>query len=337
MDRRKPASLIGNSRPLRELMEKAKRVASADVPVLLTGEVGTGMEEVAREIHGLSPYAKGPFIKINCAGLSTAQAETELFGRERRGSHDGPLQIGKLEFAQGGSLFLEQADRLPPAIQDKLLQVFIWKKITRVEGDSSFPISFRVMASVTLQGAGHPVEGFKEEFRRFFEGFILPVPNLIERKGDIPELIEHFLKISNLKAKVQVKSLTPEAVQFLTEYPWPGNIRELENSVEMMVLFAGKETLTIDDVPLDILIKQIDLAATKKEAKLSLKRARRQFERQYIRKVLEKTRGNQTRTADTLGLHRNTLIWKLRELSLEDDYRLIVQRRRERGLGFRDK
>ncbi len=337
MDRLKPASLIGDSLPLRELLEKAKRVAPADVPVLLTGGVGCGMEEVAREIHALSPYHKGPFIKINCAGVSASQAEAEFFGRERRGAREGELQIGKLEFAHGGTLFLEQADKLPPAIQDKLLQVLIWKNITRVEGESSFPISFRVIASVTLEEGRGPMEGFREEFRRFFEGFILAVPALNERKRDIPALIQHFLQTSNLKAAVPVKSLTPEAVQFLTEYPWPGNVRELENSVEMMVLFAGKETLTIDDVPLDILIKQIDLAATKQEAKLSLKRARRQFERQYIRKVLEKTRGNQTRTADTLGLHRNTLIWKLRELSLEDDYKKIVQKRRERGLGFRDK
>jgi len=336
MDKRKPASLIGESRPLLELLEKAKRLALADVPVLLMGEVGTGVEEVARLIHEQSHFQKGAFIKINCAALTPGQAESELFGRERRGSKEGGLQIGKLEFAQGGTLFLEQADRLPPAIQDKLLQVFVWKKVTRVDGETALPANFRVVASVTLDQARKQAEGLKEEFLGFFGEFVLRVPPLAERKRDIPELIQHFLKTSNQKAKVPVKSLTPEAVQFLTEYPWPGNVRELENSVEMMVLFAGKETLTIDDVPLDILIKQIDLAETKKEAKLSLKRARRQFERQYIRKVLEKTRGNQTRTASTLGLHRNTLIWKLRELSLEDDYKRIVQKRRERGLGFRD-
>jgi transcriptional regulator with PAS, ATPase and Fis domain len=142
--------------------------------------------------------------------------------------------------------------------------------------------------------------------------------------------------MANQKAKVPVKNIQKEAVQFLTQYAWPGNLREMENSVEMMILFSGKETLTLEDIPMDILVKQIDLAKTREEAKVSLKRVRRQFERQYIRKVLERTRGNQTRAAATLGLHRNTLIWKLRELNLEEDYKKIVKKRREHGMGFRN-
>ncbi len=123
---------------------------------------------------------------------------------------------------------------------------------------------------------------FRRDLYLFLNSFSLKIPSLRERREDIPELMDYFLKVSNQKAKVPVKTIQKEAVQFLAQYAWPGNIRELENSVEMMVLFAGKETLTIEDIPLDILVKQIDLAKTKEEAKLSLKRVRRQFERQYI-------------------------------------------------------
>jgi DNA-binding NtrC family response regulator len=138
-----------------------------------------------------------------------------------------------------------------------------------------------------------------------------------------------------LRARTPVKALTPEAIQFLADYSWPGNVRELETNLETMLVSAGREVLTLDDVPLDLLVRRIHLAGNKKEAKLFLKRVRRQFERQYIRKVLEKTHGHQIRAAAALGLHRNTLIWKLKKLNLQDDYRLIVRKRREQGLGFR--
>jgi transcriptional regulator with PAS, ATPase and Fis domain len=144
------------------------------------------------------------------------------------------------------------------------------------------------------------------------------------------------MRNANQRASVQVKSLHRDAMQLLVKYPWPGNLREMEAVLGMMVLFAGKETLGLEDVPLDLLVKQIDLAPTREEAKISLKRVRHQFERQYIRKVLERTRGNQTRTAATLGLHRNTLIWKLKDLKLEEEYKQIVKKRRERGIGFKD-
>lgn len=209
--------------------------------------------------------------------------------------------------------------------------------MTRLASQVQVPLDVRVIASCDSDPA-RAVEkgGLKKEFYELLNGFSLVLPPLRERREDIPDLIEYFLKISNQKAHVPVKAIHKDAIQFLVHYAWPGNLKELENSVEMMVLFAGKETLTLEDIPLDILVKQIDLAKTKEEAKLSLKRVRRQFERQYIRKVLEKTRGNQTRAAATLGLHRNTLIWKLKELNLEEDYKRIVKKRREHGMGFRN-
>jgi DNA-binding NtrC family response regulator len=337
MNQRKPVSLIGSSKALQELVKKITGVAKAELPVLISGEMGSGVEEAAREIHAQSLREKGPFIVVPCASFPKNQLERELFGEEGDETKSKQPQIGKLEFADKGTLFLEQADRLPLELQDKLMKAFSEKKMSRLGSQVQAPLDIRVIASSDTELAQAVEKGvFRKDFYQFLNAFFLLIPSLRERREDIPELLDYFLKIANQKAKVPVKTVQKEAIQFLTQYTWPGNLRELENSVEMMALFAGKETLTIEDIPLDILVKQIDLAKTKEEAKLSLKRVRRQFERQYIRKVLERTRGNQTRTAATLGLHRNTLIWKLKELNLEEDYKKIVKKRRERGVGFRN-
>jgi DNA-binding NtrC family response regulator len=337
MSHRTPISLIGSSKPVQEVLKKISGIAKAELPVLISGEMGTGVEEVAREIHSQSLRNRGPFITVPCASLSKNQIDRELFGEEGDETKNKSAQLGKLEFAEGGTLFLEQVDRLPPEIQEKLMKVIMEKRMSRLESQVLLPVDFRVIASCDSDLATSVEKGlFRKDFFQFLTAFSLFLPPLRERREDIPELINYFLMVANQKIKISVKTIQKEAVQFLTQYSWPGNLREMENSIEMMVLFAGREILTIEDIPLDILVKQIDLAKTKEEAKLSLKRVRRQFERQYIRKVLERTRGNQTRTAATLGLHRNTLIWKLKELNLEDDYKRIVKKRREHGVGFRN-
>ena len=334
---RRPVSLLGKSPAIQEVNKKIAGIAKAELPVVLLGEMGTGVEGVAREIHSQSLRQRGPFISVACGSLSRAHLERELFGEEGDESKNKAHQIGKLEFADKGTLFLDQVDRLPLDLQDKLYKCFHEKRVARVGSQVTVPLDVRVIAASDIDLGSAAEKGtFRRDLHHFLGSFTLSLPTLRDRKEDIPELLEYFIKVSNPKARVPVKTVQKDAVQFLTQYTWPGNLRELENSVEMMVLFAGKETLTLEDIPLDILVKQIDLAKTKEEAKLSLKRVRRQFERQYIRKVLERTRGNQTRTAATLGLHRNTLIWKLKELNLEEDYRRIVKDRREHGIGFRN-
>ncbi len=337
MNKKKPISLIGGSKALQEVSKKISGAATAELPVLILGEMGSGTDEVAREIHTESVRAMGPFITVGCGSFSKSQMERELFGEVGEESRGGTPQIGKLEFADKGTLFLDQVDRLPLEIQDKLLKTLLERKVSRLGSQALVPLDIRIIAASEVNLSLAVERGtFRKDLFQFLGSLNLVIPPLRERREDIPELMDYFLKVANQKAKVHVKNIQKEAVQFLTQYLWPGNIRELENSIEMMVLFAGKETLTLEDIPLDILVKQIDLAKTKEEAKLSLKRVRRQFERQYIRKVLERTRGNQTRTAATLGLHRNTLIWKIKELNLEDDYKKIVRKRREHGIGFRN-
>jgi len=334
---KKPVCLMGNSKVIQEVGKKIAAVAKSDSTVLLQGESGSGVEEAAKEIHHQSLRTRGPFITVACGSFSKAQLERELFGEEGDEAKNKSPQIGKLEFADGGTLFLDQVDRLPVELQDKLLKVLLDKRMSRIGSQVLVPLDVRVVASTDSDLTANLNRGsFRKELHQFLSAFILVLPPLRERREDIADLVDYFLRLSNQKTKSPVKNIQKEAIQFLTQYGWPGNLKEMENSIEMMVLFAGKETLTIEDIPLDILVKQIDLAKNKEEAKISLKRVRRQFERQYIRKILERTRGNQTRTAATLGLHRNTLIWKLKELNLEEDYRRIVKKRRERGVGFRN-
>ncbi len=334
---KKPICLMGNSKVAQELGKKISSIANAGLPVLLQGEMGSGVEEIARELHAQGLKRGGPFITVSCASFSKAQLERELFGEEGDDSKNKSPQIGKLEFADGGTLFLDQVDRLPVEIQDKLWKVFSDKKMYRLGSQVALPLDVHVIASTDSDLTVNLAKGvFRRDFYQFLRTSSIILPSLRERREDIPDLVDYFREVANQKTKIPVKTIQKEAIQFLTQYAWPGNLKELENTIEMMVLFAGKETLTIEDIPLDILVKQIDLARNKEEAKLSLKRVRRQFERQYIRKILERTRGNQTRTAATLGLHRNTLIWKLKELNLEEDYKRIVKKRRERGVGFRD-
>ena len=225
---------------------------------------------------------------------------------------------------------MEQVEHLPMESQEKLMKAFSSKCINRTGNSRVIPLDTRVIASSETDLSEAVENGsFREDLRRYLSAFDIPLPPLRERKEDIPVLIEQFIKIENSRARIPIKTIRKDVVRFLTQYSWPGNLRELENCVATMVFFASKETLTMEDIPLDILVKQVDSAKTGENVRLPLKSARHRFERQYIRRVLEKTRGNQTRAATLLGLHRNTLIWKLRELGLEDDCKRIVKKRRE--------
>ncbi len=325
--------LKGPSKAVRDLARKMGRMAFSKKPVCLIGERGSGVEEAAREIHLKSRRAQGPFVTLNCA-LPENILERELFG----GETDGKIpQIGKLEFADKGTLFLKQIDRMPLSIQEKLMAVFNHKSLLSRESGTRIRPDIRVVGSSEMDLiTKFSRRFFTDDFYRFITSSFLLVPPLRERKKDIPFLVGRVLETANAKAKIPVKTISKEALRLLTGYPWPGNVAELEKSVETMVLFAGKDTLGMDDIPLDILIRQMDTAKNKQTVKVSIKQLQRQFERIYIRKVLERNLGNQNRAARDLGLHRNTLIGKIKELSLEKEVWQIVRARRKRGIGFQN-
>ncbi len=332
-----PASLTGKSKAIQGVHARIKELAQTGEAVLIRGEAGTGKADVAWEIHRQSPRQKGPFVTIACGTLSKSQLSLELYGREEKDEITKQDQIGKLEFAEHGTLYLEDVDKLSLETQDELAKIFLERKIQWGKKQKAISLDFRLIAS---SGKDLIPEVDNRKFRGAFYQLLssqtLLVPSLRDRREDIPGLIRHFLEAANQKANTPVQGIHQDAIQLFMEYGWPGNLWELESSVETMVLFAGKENLDVEDVPLAILSKKIETAKAKAQTKVSLRKLRHQFERQYIRKVLERTRGNQTRTAATLGLHRNTLIWKLKELDLEEDYKKIVKKRREGGVGFRD-
>ncbi len=256
------------------------------------------MEEIAREIHLRSWRAQEPFVTLNCS-LPEALLEKELFGVEIEGRLP---QIGKLEFSNRGTLFLKHVDRLPLRIQAKLLAVLSGKTLWSPESATRFRLDVRLIGSSEVNLAvPYAKRFFTKDFYRFLTHPILSVPPLRERKMDIPLLMSRV--IETVPGKTSVQMFEKEALQLLIHYPWPGNVTELENTIKTMILFAGKDTLTLDDVPFDILMQQLDMAETKQEFKMSVKHLQRQFERIYIRKSLERNRGNQSRVAKDLGLH----------------------------------
>jgi two-component system response regulator AtoC len=325
----RPLCLIGESKTARDLVKKIGTAAKTELPVCLIGEEGAGVEAVAREIHQGSRRKKEPFVTFDCSSADPAQLERELFGEEAAGQLQ---QIGKLEFAHKGTLFLKQIHQLPLAVQDQFMTILLDKALFRLEIGIRIPLDVRVITSSDTDLTAKAAESLflKDFYQSLIHRHTFSVPSLRERKLDIPLLMEHLLKIANQRHKTPVKTISNEVIELLTDYPWPGNLSELENCIEVMVLFANKEVLTIEDIPLDILIKETDLGQTQLAEKISLKHLRRQFERKYIRKVLEDTSGNQTETAQRLEINRVTLNGKLNELGLKEDYKKIVQKRRAR-------
>jgi DNA-binding NtrC family response regulator len=318
-----------NSSPIRTFPDISK-LALLDTSILISGEVGSHKKWIAQKIHEMSGRKEFPFITLDCCDLNDGENDIEIFGEEQTFENlESHLQIGKLEFADGGTLFLNQVDRLSLGYQTKLFRALMEKQIFRIGSEIPVRFDLRIIASTSVD-IGNLVaqHRFAKEFYRLIRDTELKVIPLRERKEDIPILINEFIRLANVKSKIHVKSISEEAVNILMCYDWPGNCAELEAVIELMVISSQSEYLSVEDLPLDILIHQINHAQTEGEARLSLKRIRNQFERQYIRKILEQTKGNQTRAAKILGLHRNTLIWKLNMLNLVDDYKNIVQIRR---------
>ncbi len=320
-DSDRPDVYPGSSPASQRLARQIAEAGAASGPVLIRGEVGTEKEAVAREIHRVASGGHRPFAVVSGSVHNREALEADLFGRRESSRGRGVSHPGKMEFAEGGSLFLDHADRMPVETQSRLFQAF--------SSSAGAAPDVRILASCTPDPLPHT--RWNKPWEAFLSRRVIEIPPLRERSCDIPGLIERHLRRVGTISRTPIKGLTREALQFLMSYPWPGNVRELENTVEIMSLTAEHGTLGVEDLPMDVLIRQVDGERGREEARLSLKKARRRFERQYIRKVLEGTRGNQTRAAETLGLHRNTLLWKLRDLQMRDDYRDILEKKRGRA------
>ncbi len=310
--------IVGRDEKMLEIFELIKRVADSDATVLITGESGTGKELIARAIHQHSHRAQKPFVAVNCTAIPENLIESELFGHER-GAFTGAVQrrIGKFELAHHGTLFLDEIGSMRLDMQTKLLRALQEREIERVGGERTLKVDVRVVAA-TNADLRELVKArtFRDDLYYRLNVIPIYVPPLRERPTDIPLLVHYFLEKYNRQFNRHVRGFSPAAMEVLQAYHWPGNVRELENIVERLVVISNHEIIQQRELPLDLQSTQTHFVDALDEEECDLRKAVQQFEREYIRRVLEKTRWNQTAAARILGIHRNTLLGKIEQLDL---------------------
>jgi len=312
-------NIIGNSPAMLRILDTIRRVAPSDLPVLIMGESGTGKDLLANAIHLNSRRAGQRFVAINCAGLSETLLEDELFGHVK-GAYTGATadRPGRFEHADGGTLFLDEVGDMPLAMQAKLLRVLENGEVVRVGSNEPIRVNVRVISATNSDLATRIKEKhFREDLYFRIKGATVDVPPLRSRREDIPPLIEHFIELANEAHGANVKHLTPEARRVLVAYPWPGNVRQLRNVIENMVVLAGdSDKLTVEDLPPDIHRPsgETSEAGTNALAGLSMEEA----EKRLIRDTLKLVAGNREQAATMLGIGERTLYRKIKEYHLEE-------------------
>jgi DNA-binding NtrC family response regulator len=315
--------MLGASAPMRRVFEMADRVATTDATILLLGESGTGKDLLAQEIHDRSPRAGKAFVAVNCAALPENLIESELFGYER-GAFTGAAQQrkGKFELASGGTIFLDEIGDMNPVTQAKVLRVLENRKIERLGGSHSIDVDVRVISATHRDLLAEISAGkFREDLYYRLRVVTLELPALREHKGDIPALVEAFVKQFNARHNRKVR-MSRAALDMLHAYDWPGNVRELRNAVERSLVMCHGDEITPAELPEEIRERQpiaTDPRAGGESAFLGesdFREAKRQFEIVYLKRKLEEHRWNVSKTAAVVGLHRQSLQEKLRELGI---------------------
>jgi nitrogen regulation protein NR(I) len=324
--------IIGTSPGIADLYAILERVADTPTTVMITGESGTGKELVAHALHEHSSRKEKPFIKVNCAAIPKELIESELFGYER-GAFTGAVasKPGRFELANGGTLFLDEIGEIPIEMQVKLLRALQESEFERVGGIKTIRIDVRLVAA-TNRDLKKLIAGgtFREDL--FYRLNVVPIrlPALRERTSDIPLLVEHFLAKFNDRLKKKVEGVEPDTMETLVAYPWPGNIRELENVIERAVLFCDTQRLRAGDLPPEIRgipamanvpLPEADLQAAlagegglKEHVKVAMSR----LEKELVSRALQQTGGNVTHAARLLKISRKGLQLKMKELGLRE-------------------
>jgi two-component system nitrogen regulation response regulator NtrX len=307
--------MIGSSTAWTRVVEQATLASRADARVLLTGESGTGKELLAAHIHQTSPFAAGPFVKVNCAAIPTELIESELFGHEK-GAFTGAATArrGKFELADGGTIFLDEVGDLHSNSQAKLLRVLQEGEFHRVGGEQPVFVTVRVVSATNrdlqaLVGQGK----FREDLYYRLNVVPIRVPSLRERPQDIPGLAEFFLDDFCRRNNFKPRSFDPEVFALLAEYSWPGNVRELRNTVERMAILSPGDQITADAVPIEIRLQR------EAPPRSNLREARESAERDHIMKALEQTGWNVSGAARALGMERTNLHKRMKALGLARD------------------
>jgi two-component system, NtrC family, response regulator HydG len=316
--------VIGNSPAMHRVIEKLRAVAPTDSTVLIQGESGTGKEIVARALHQNSERKNKPFVPLNIAALPESTLESELFGHEA-GAFTGATtrRVGKFEYCNGGTLFLDEVGEMPLPTQVKLLRVLEDRKITRLGSNDEIDINVRLVAATNADLQDLVKKGtFRKDLYYRISVVSIFLPPLTERRGDIPLLVEHFLKQFAGHRNRPMPILTKQAQHALMLYQWPGNIRELRNVVEAMVVQDNDGRLDVDDLPQEMAPAAGDAAAlpiepTRDGSDALVGRALTDVERYYIERALEMTGGRRDEAARMLGIGERTLYRKIKEYGLK--------------------
>ena len=307
--------MIGSSPGITRLKEMVAQIAPAECSVLITGESGTGKELVARSIHAKSPRAAGPFVAFNCGAFSEDLIADELFGHEKESFTSArSRRIGLIENAEGGTLFLDEIGDMPLSMQVKLLRVIQEREILRVGSSYPVRVNVRFLAATAKDLKAAVREGvFRQDLYFRLNVVEIRVPRLSERQQDIPLLAYHFLHKFLHQTEKRIQGISAETLELLKTYPYPGNIRELENILERAVAVCNGKTILVKDLPSDL--ANLDLY-TYERADGSLLNLE-ELERDYIRHILKLTGGIRVRTADILGIDRASLWRKMKKYDLQ--------------------
>lgn len=306
--------LVGETPAMKKLKGQVERAAVSHSRVLITGESGSGKELVARLLHDMSDRAGRPFVEVNCAAIPQELIESELFGHEK-GSFTGAFEQkkGKFELADGGTLFLDEIADMSFPTQAKLLRVIENQQFQRVGGSRNIKVDVRVIAATNKDLEGRAKTGeFRDDL--YFRLNVIPiaVPPLRERKEDIPLLVEHFLGLLASEYGQAQKKILPEALKRLRDYDWPGNIRELRNLIERLVIMTPSDTIRAEDIALRGHASSRDYFGLG-----TLREAKEAFERDFLARKLMENAWNITKTAESLGIERSNLHRKIRTYGIE--------------------
>jgi DNA-binding NtrC family response regulator len=307
--------VVGKSRAMARVLDVVRQVSPAESTVLITGESGTGKELIAREIHRHSLRRNAPFVVVDCGALVETLFESELFGHVK-GSFTGAHETkhGRFEVADGGTIFLDEISNISLNIQAKLLRVIQEREVTRIGSSRPIKVDVRILAATNEKLEDLVRKGkFREDL--FYRLSVVPIhlPPLKERREDIPLLIEHFLQKYNKRAKKNVTSVTSRAIKALQDYDWPGNIRELENTVERAVVLSKTDVIELED----LVYHGISAGSQSLGPVDGRFRTLEEVEKEYIRAVLRAQYGNKSKAAEILGIDRKTLWAKIKKYSLE--------------------
>lgn len=313
--------LVGNSPKMRQIHSLINKVADSNSTILITGESGTGKELAARAIHELSPRREQPFVPVNCGAIPEELLESELFGHVR-GAFTGAVNSrqGRFQLANGGTLFLDEIGEMSPKLQVKLLRVLQERQFEPVGSDRAVQVDVRVVAATNRDLHVAVREGkFREDL--FYRLNVLPVhlSALREREGDIALLVKHFLALHGLRKAKRVARVEPDAMVVLEKYRWPGNVREVENLVERLIVLNEDGVIRVNELP-DYVIQNgssnQSAGAALPVSGMDLDRYLEKIENGFICQALERARGNKTLAAGMLNLNRTTFIERLRKKGL---------------------